>query len=60
MPLLAAKPERRRKLIGIAGGLGKYATTKASPSGADFVNRETKGTGPGSNTQNDVVRTPVQ
>ena len=49
-----------RAEIGTAGGSGKYAMTKANPRGADFVNRETKGTGPGTNTQNDVVGTPAQ
>ena len=49
-----------RSEIGTAGGSGKYAMTKANPRGADFVNRETKGTGPGTNTQNDVVGTPAQ
>jgi hypothetical protein len=34
---------------------GKYTMTKANPRGADFVNREVKGTGPSGRTANDQL-----
>ena len=39
------------------GGPGEYRMTKANPRGADFVNRETRGSGPmkGTDTQDPAL-----